>query len=84
MIKGALLVAEVQAALTLAGVLAVLAASLPPVDGPHEPRLLPWALPRPVLLEVVLPGLEPPPGDPDGDANYRVERGINEEAPVMC
>lgn len=83
-IKRALLVAEVHAVLILAGVLATLAASLPSVDGPHEPRLLARALPRPVLLEVVLAGLQPATRNPDGDANGQVERGIDEEAPAVC
>lgn len=82
-IKRAPLVTDIQPALTVAGVVGALAASLSLVDRPNEPRLLSRSLPRPVLLEVILAGLYPAPRYPDGDANGYVERGVNEEAPAM-
>lgn len=84
MVKGTLLVPEVEALLALIGILVTLATSLPLVYGTHEPWLLSRSFPRPVLLEVVVSRLKPSPRRPDSDTNERVERGIYEETSAKC
>lgn len=84
MVKGTLLVPEVETLLALVGILAILATSLPLVHGTYEPRLLPRSFPRPILLEIIVPSLYPSPRGPNSDANERVERGIYEKATATC